>query len=352
MMNLEQTIEMIEYPSEEARKKAAERWDAIAKPLRSLGELEKILNQIAGIAGTAEINIKKRALVTFCADNGVVEEGVTQTGQEVTAIVGENFLDGETSACAMCRASGTDLIPVDMGMAVDTRVRTDHKIAYGTKNMVKGPAMTRDEAVRALEGGIAMAEEMKEKGYTLLAAGEMGIGNTTTSSAVASVLLGIEPEIMTGRGAGLSDEGLKKKIRAVRTAIEINRPDPQDAIDVLAKVGGFDIAGMAGFYLGAAALHLPVVLDGVISCTAALAAAGICQKVTEYMIASHMSTEPAARLVLEKLNKTAILHAGLFLGEGTGAVALFPVLDMAYAVYHDMRTFEDINVEQYEDFRK
>ena len=351
-MNLEKTIKMITEPSGAAEEKAARRWNSIAKPLYSLGVLEEILNQIAGITGTADINIKNRALVTFCADNGVVEEGVTQTGQNVTAIVGENFLDGCTSACAMCRASGTDIIPVDMGMIVDTRVRTDHKVAYGTKNMAKGPAMSREEAVRALEGGIAMAEEMKAKGYTILAAGEMGIGNTTSSSAVASVLLGVDPEIMTGRGAGLSDEGLKKKQSAIKRAIDINKPDPQDAVDVLAKVGGFDIGGMAGFYLGAAALHIPVVLDGVISCTAALVAASICPTVTKYMIASHVSKEPAAHMILEKLGKQAILHANMFLGEGTGAVALFPVLDMACAVYNDMSTFEDIKVEQYEDFRK
>lgn len=278
-----------------------------------------------------------------------MEEGVTQTGQEVTAIVAENFLSGDTSACVMSRQCGTKVIPVDIGMAVDTKVSKELKVAYGTANMTKGPAMTRAQAVQALEAGIEMVRRLKEEGYGLLATGEMGIGNTTTSSAVASVLLDRSVEEMTGRGAGLSGDGLNRKINAIRKAIEVNQPDPKDAIGVLAKVGGFDIAGMAGMFLGGAALGVPVVIDGFISCVAALIAQRICPLAGEYMIASHVSKEPAARLILEALGKEAVIHGEMCLGEGSGAVALFPFLDMGIAVYDSMSTFEDIHVEQYEE---
>ena len=329
-MTLEETLVQIKPLDERAMEIAAKRWDSIAKPLHSLGKMEKLVIQIAGITGDPDIHIKTRALVPMCADNGVVEEGVTQTGQEVTAIVAENFLSGDTSACVMSRQCGTKVIPVDIGMT-------------------KEPAMTREQAVQALETGIEMVRRLKEDGYGLLATGEMGIGNTTTSSAVASVLLNRPAEEMTGRGAGLSGDGLDRKIHAIKKAIAVNRPDPKDAIDVLAKVGGFDIAGMAGMFLGGAALGVPVVIDGFISCVAALIAQRICPQAGDYMIASHVSKEPAAHLILEALGKEAVLHGEMCLGEGSGAVALFPFLDMGVAVYESMSTFEDIHVEQYKE---
>ena len=216
-MTLEETLVQIKPLDERAMEIAAKRWDSIAKPLHSLGKMEKLVIQIAGITGDPDIHIKKRALVPMCADNGVVEEGVTQTGQEVTAIVAENFLSGDTSACVMSRQCGTKVIPVDIGMTVDTRVSTDLKVACGTANMTKEPAMTREQAVQALETGIEMVRRLKEDGYGLLATGEMGIGNTTTSSAVASVLLNRPAEEMTGRGAGLSGDGLDRKIHAIKS---------------------------------------------------------------------------------------------------------------------------------------
>ena len=340
-MTLEETLAQIKPLDERAMETAAKRWDSIAKPLHSLGKMEKMVIQIAGITGNPDMHINKRALVPMCADNGVVEEGVTQTGQEVTAIVAENFLSGDTSACVMCRQCGTKVIPVDIGMAVDTKVATDLKVACGTANMTKGPAMTREQAVQALEAGIEMVRRLKEDGYGLLATGEMGIGNTTTSSAVASVLLKRPVEEMTGRGAGLSGDGLNRKIHAIKKAIEINQPNQEDAIDVLAKVGGFDIAGMAGMFLGGAAFGVPVVIDGFISCVAALIAQRICPQTGDYMIAAH--------LLLEALGKEAVLHGEMCLGEGSGAVALFPFLDMGVAVYESMSTFEDIHVDQYEE---
>lgn len=351
MMTLDEAVKKVRPLDEKAMEGARKRWDSIAKPLHSLGELENMLIQIAGITGTPEVRVEKKAVVAMCADNGVVEEGVTQTGQEVTAVVAENFLEGTTTCCVMCRQCGAELFPVDVGMVTDTKVRTDLKVAHGTRNMTREPAMTRDQAIRGIESGIAMAEELKGKGYQVLATGEMGIGNTTTSSAVAAVLLGKPVEDMTGRGAGLTSEGLVRKINAIKKAIALNNPDRSDAIDVLAKVGGLDIAGMAGVFIGGAALGMPVVMDGFISCVSALIAIKICPQVSDHILASHVSKEPAAQLILKELGKEAIIHAGMCLGEGTGAVALFPMMDLSCAVYNSMSTFGDINVEQYEELK-
>lgn len=345
-MRLEEAIAKIKPLDQAAVNAAKRRWDSIAKPLHSLGLLEDVLTQIAGITGSQEIDISKKALVTMCADNGVVEEGVTQSGQEVTAIVAENFLSRQATASILCQQAGAKIVPIDIGMAVDTKVR-NMKVAYGTKNMAKEPAMTREEAVKALEVGIQVAEELAGEGCRLLATGEMGIGNTTTSSAIAAVLLGQPVEKMTGRGAGLSSAGLDKKVTTIKNAIVMHRPDPEDAIDVLAKVGGFDIAGMAGVCLGGAALHIPVVMDGFISSVAALVAMRICPDASGAIIASHVSKEPATELLLKALDKEAFLHARMCLGEGTGAVTIFPILDMAAAVYSQMSTFQEISVEEY-----
>ena len=346
---LEETIRAVRPLDESAMKTASVRWDSIAKPLHSLGQLEQQIITIAGIMGDPDVVVSPRAIVEMCADNGVVEEGVSQTGQEVTAIVAENFLSGDTTSCVMGKCCQADIIPVDIGMAVDTKVRRDKKIRYGTANMAKEPAMSRQEAVKAIEAGISMAFECRERGYRILATGEMGIGNTTSSSAMASVLLKLPVEAVTGRGAGLSHDGLSRKIQAIKRAIETNHPDPHDAIDTLAKVGGLDIAGMAGLYLGGAACRIPVVMDGFISCVAALTASLVCPLTVDYMLPSHVSGEHAARKILEYLGKKAPIHADLCLGEGTGAAALFPLLDMAAAVYRSMSTFTDIKVEQYKE---
>lgn len=345
-MTVEQAVSLVTAADEEAKEACKRRWDSIAKPLNSLGKLESCLIKIAGMTGTSAISLDKKALVVMCADNGVVEEGVTQTGQEVTAIVSENFLKEQATASIMCRETGTDIFPVDIGIATDTNI-INKKIAYGTRNMTKGPAMTREEAEKAIMTGIEMVGELKEKGYKIIATGEMGIGNTTTSSAVVSVLTGLPVETVTGRGAGLSTEGLSRKINAISRAVEINRPDPEDGIDVLSKVGGFDLAGLAGVFLGGALHKVPVVIDGFISAAAALAAVRICPAAREYMLASHVSKEPAACMLLEKLELEAALHCDMCLGEGTGAVALMPLLNLACAVYNGMSTFQDINVEEY-----
>lgn len=345
-MELEQALALIKPASQEAIQQAWNHWNNLALPLHSLGRLQDTVVRIAGMIESPEVNLKKKALVVMCADNGVVEEGVTQSGQEVTLIVAENLLQEKATASILCRQAGADIFPVDIGIASDSKI-IPRKIAYGTKNMAKEPAMTRSEAKKALEVGISMAKELKEKGYGIIATGEMGIGNTTTSSAITSVLLQIAPEEVTGRGAGLSSKGLEKKISTIRKAITLHQPDREDILDVLSKVGGLDIAGMAGVFLGGAALGIPVVADGFISCVAALCAVRMCPAVRDYIITSHKSKEPAANMILETLDIPVFLDCDMCLGEGSGAVAIFPLLDMALAVYNGMTTFEANDMENY-----
>ena len=341
----------IEAPEEQMRKKVQKNWDHVAKPLDGMGRFEALTAQIGAVLGTEVLDLSKKAVLIFCADNGIVEEGISQSGQEVTTAVVQAMGRNASSVGKMSAKAGAVTIPIDIGMSHKGSIPgvRNEKLRCGTRNFRREPAMTEEETVKAIATGIKLVQECKRDGYTLLATGEMGIGNTTTSSAVASVLLDRSVEEMTGRGAGLSGDGLNRKINAIRKAIEVNQPDPKDAIGVLAKVGGFDIAGMAGMFLGGAALGVPVVIDGFISCVAALIAQRICPLAGEYMIASHVSKEPAARLILEALGKEAVIHGEMCLGEGSGAVTLFPFLDMGIAVYDSMSTFEDIHVEQYEE---
>ena len=349
-MTLEEVVRGIAPADQAAMEQARRRWDSIAKPLGSLGLLEEAVVRMAGITGSPNVDISRRAVVVMCADNGVVARGVTQTGQEVTAIVAENMSSGDTSVCAMARAANAQVVPVDVGVArplAGARV-VQRNIRRGTADMTLGPAMTRSEAERAVLVGVEVAQDLCAQGVNLLATGEMGIGNTTTSSAIAAVLLDRPVEDMTGRGAGLSSEGLQRKIAAIRTAIEVNRPDPADALDVLHKVGGLDIAGLAGVFLGGALCHVPVLVDGFISSVAALVAARLCPACKDYMLGSHASEEPASKLVLDQLGLRPFLYAGMRLGEGTGAVAVMPLLDMALAVYQEGSSFDDISIDAYE----
>ena len=261
--------------------------------------------------------ISRRVVVVLCADNGVVAQGVSQTGQEVTRAVAENLAMRRTSVCQMARTAHCDVLPVDMGMAGEPvpGVRSC-RIAAGTADFTKGPAMSRAEAVQAVGEGIALARELAEDGYRLIATGEMGIGNTTTSSAVAAVLLGQPVELMTGRGAGLSDEGLARKVDAICRGILKNEPDPEDPLDVLSKLGGFDIAGLCGIFLGGALAGVPVLADGFISGVAALCAVRLCPAAAKAVFASHCSAEPAACIVLEALGKGTHHYGGAASGRG------------------------------------
>lgn len=346
--SMEEMISNISGADPWAMKSAQRQWDSIAKPLHGLGLLEDIVVKIAGMTGSPRVRMEKKGLIIMCADNGVVEEGVTQTGQHVTAVVAENFLKEQSSVALMCGRAGVDVFPVDVGIVTDTSVPS-FKTSYGTKNMCKEPAMSREEAIHAILVGWNMVRVKKEEGYDILAIGEMGIGNTTTSSAVSAVLLGEEPEKMTGRGAGLSDEGLMKKKRAIWRAICLHKPNPVDPMDVLSKVGGFDLAGLVGVCLGGAYFKIPIVIDGFITATAALAATRICPLVKDYLLASHTSKEPGMVRILEELELEASLHCNMCLGEGTGAIALIPVLELALEVYQKMGTFADHQLESYKE---
>jgi len=347
-LKLEYVIEQVGDLDKVSMEKAQKHWISIAKPLFSLGKLEKLITHISGIKGSEKFSLDKKALVVMCSDNGVVEEGVTQTGQDITAVVTGNFARGLTSACIMSEIAGVDLFPIDIGVAVDVPGVTDKnlKVAYGTRNIAEEPAMTIEQAVSAIEIGINKVIELKNNGYDIIATGEMGIGNTTTSSAVASVLLDCPVETVTGKGAGLTSEGLKKKIAIIKKAIEVNNPDKNNPLEVLAKVGGLDIAGLVGVFIGSAFCRLPVVIDGFISAVSALIAGRICPKALSFFIPSHLSKEPAGKRVLDELGLSPIITADMCLGEGTGAVALFPLLDMAYGVYDKMHTFQNWNCDE------
>ena len=329
-------------PDEAARAAAHAHWAGLAKPLGGLGALETLLEDAAALTGSAALDVSRRAVLVLCSDNGVVAQGVSQTDQSVTRAVAENLAARRTSVCQMARTAHCDVVPVDMGMAGDPVPGVaDCRIAAGTADFTQGPAMTRAQAVEAVGRGIRLVQEQKAAGVQLLATGEMGIGNTTTSSAVAAVLLGQPVERMTGRGAGLSDEGLARKVDAICRGILRNKPDPTDPLDVLAKLGGFDLAGLCGVFLGGALEGVPVVMDGFISGVAALCAVRLCPAAAKAVFASHCSSEPAARLVLDALGKAPLLTAGLHLGEGTGAVASLPLWDMALAVYDHCYSFAE-----------
>jgi nicotinate-nucleotide--dimethylbenzimidazole phosphoribosyltransferase len=282
----------------------------------------------------------------LAADNGVTAQGIAATPAEITVTMASFMAEHRSSACIMAAYSATDVALVDMGMfrSLDVPGIVDRHIAWGTGDISRGPAMTAEQGARALRAGIDLVRDASEKGYRLIATGEMGIGNTTSSSAVAAVLLRKTVPEVTGRGAGLSDEALEHKIRIIEQAIELNAPDPQDAFDVLCKLGGFDIAGLCGLFLGGALYGIPVIIDGFISAIAALIAVRLCPASSYALLPSHISVEPAAILVLDELGLTPIIHAGMRLGEGTGAVALIPLLDQAAAVYHNLMTFADIGM--------
>ncbi|MBQ9459052.1 MAG: nicotinate-nucleotide--dimethylbenzimidazole phosphoribosyltransferase [Oscillospiraceae bacterium] len=348
-MTLCKLIEDISPPSETARARAQARWDACAKPLGSLGLLETAVCDVAALTGSADVDISERAVFVLCADNGVVAQGVTQTGSGVTAAVARQLALRRTSVCRMAEAARCRVVPVDMGIRDFPGCEgvLDRRVGNGTADFTAGPAMTREQAETAILIGAELARQEASRGARMIATGEMGIGNTTTSSAVVSALLRLEPEAVTGRGAGLSDEGLARKLAAIKKGIYVNRPDKNDALDILSKLGGFDLAGMCGLYLGGALCRVPVLIDGFPSAVAALCAANLCPNARCAMLASHVSAEPAAAAVLRALDKKPLITAEMRLGEGTGAVAAMPLLDMALAVYREGYTFAEGGIEPY-----
>lgn len=342
-------VNKINFPDKIAMENARQHWNSIGKPLHSLGLLEEAVIKIAGIKGNADVFLNKRRAVIFCADNGVVCEGVTQTDSSVTAVVAEAIANGTSSINRMAHTFNADVLPVDIGInrEISSPKILNRKISFGTENIAKGAAMSREQAIKAISVGIDIAKECAECGYDILVTGEMGIGNTTTSSAIAAVLLDAFPQEVTGRGAGLDNAGLERKINAIEQAIKVNRPDKNDSVDVLSKLGGYDIAGMTGLFLGGAVYKIPIVIDGFISAVSAALAVKINPIAKEYMLCSHVSKEPAGLKILDLIGLKPLITAELALGEGTGGVLLLPLLDGALSVYNSAHSFDDLQIERY-----
>lgn len=347
---LTKLLETIRPLDENAMESARLHWDAIAKPLHSLGRLEDMIVQLAGICENPVPAPRKKAVLIFCADNGIVAEGVTQTTQDVTAAVTQNFAKGIASVNALSRICGAEVFPVDIGVAqaLDCPGVLNRKVAFGTQNFAHGPAMRRDEAEQAVCTGIDLVQEKAAEGYNLIVTGEMGIGNTTTSSAVFSVLQGLPPEQVTGRGAGLSEAGLQHKIQVISRAVAALQPDPGDVLDVLSKVGGFDVCGMMGAFLGGAICRVPVLVDGFISAVAANCAVRLCPACRDYIFASHCSKEPAGKMALDALHLRAYLDCEMCLGEGTGGVIAAKLFDFALASYDEIAGFDAVGIDPYQ----
>ena len=342
----------VKAPDKEICKNVLSNFDHVAKPIDGLGRFEALTAQIGAIQGTEIIDISKKAVIIMCADNGIAREGISQSGQEVTLAVVRSMANKKSSVGKMAEIVGVDTIPVDIGVNHKDSIPgvLDRKISLGTRNFRNEPAMTEEEAIKAIFTGIEMVFDCKEKGYKILATGEMGIGNTTTSSAVTVALLGCEVAEVTGRGAGLSDEKLVHKQRIISEAIDKYELKEADALQILETVGGFDIAGLTGVCIGGALYHVPIVLDGVISMVAALLAERIVPGTKEYLIPSHKGKEPAAERLAKELGVEPVIDGNMALGEGTGAVMMFSLLDIALSVYEDRTTFSDIKIEQYERF--
>ena len=341
-------------PLDRSAMTAAEEYQArLAKPPGSLGRLEEISIQLAGITGRVHNALNKKQLLVFAADNGVVAEGVSSAPQSVTKQQTINLMRGKTGAAVLAKHFGCGLTVCDVGVNADIYESTvlNRKIAYGTQNICTGPAMTREQTLQAILTGAEIARTVDAD---VIGVGEMGIGNTTTSSAVLAVLLGTDVEAVTGRGGGITEESFRKKKAVIRTAIEVNRPDRDDVVGVLSKVGGFDLAAMCGAFLGAATARRPAVIDGLISAAAALCAVRLCPNVRGYLVPSHASFEIGYRLAMEAMDLRPLFDLGMRLGEGSGCPLAFQVLDAACAIINAMATFDEagINDDYLDEIRR
>jgi nicotinate-nucleotide--dimethylbenzimidazole phosphoribosyltransferase len=326
---------------------ARTRQDSLTKPTGCLGRLEDLSIQIAGIQARSRPQIKQKAVIVMVADHGVVKEGTSAYPQEVTAQMVLNFVRGGAAINVISRQIGAKVIVVDIGVAGKTSSFmgiVHHKIAQGTQNMCQGPAMTPKQAVEAVETGIDIVTGEINRGLDIVATGDMGIGNTTASAAICAVMTGKSPATVTGRGTGLDDRQLQNKIAVIEKALALNKPDPSNAMDVLAKVGGLEIGGLAGVILGAASRRVPVMIDGFISGAAALIAAGICPQAKDYMIAGHVSVEPGHKITLEYLGLKPLLDLCMRLGEGTGAALAMTLAETSCRILSEMATFAEAGV--------
>ena len=356
-ITIAQAVEQIGPADADAMARAEARQQNLTKPPGSLGRLEEVSIRLAGIYGTERPAIGGKAVIVAAGDHGVVAQGVTGYPQEVTAQMVLNFLAGGAAISVMSRHLGIRQVVVDAGVAAeipafagtmaDVEFRS-LKIGRGTADISQGPAMSREQAVRCLEEGIGLAVEVIESGVDLLATGDMGIGNTTASSAITSAVTGHPPEETTGEGTGRTPEEMQHKIGVVRTALEVNAPDTNDGVELLAKVGGFEIGVLAGVILGSAVMRKPVVVDGFISGAAALVANAVCPAARDYMLPSHVSAERGHRAALAGLGLTPLLDLGMRLGEGTGAALAIPIVEAAAATLSEMATFAEAGVSDRE----
>jgi nicotinate-nucleotide--dimethylbenzimidazole phosphoribosyltransferase len=342
-----ETLSKIEKTDKKAGQEAQKRLDSLTKPPGSLGVLEKVAVKLAEIQGKAMPTLGDKVVMTMAGDHGVVEEGVSPYPQEVTPQMVLNFLNNGAAINVLSNHVGARVVVTDVGIAADP---IDHpnlnncKVRRGTRNMAKEPAMTLEEAIAAIEVGIKLVNEQIDRGATVIATGEMGIGNTTPSSAILACYSNEDLKRITGRGTGLDNNGLTKKQQVIKKALEVNKPDPNNPLDVLRKVGGLEIAALTGVILGAASRKTPVVIDGFISTAAALIAYKINEDCKDYMLASHLSQEPGHKVMLDLMELQPMLYLDLRLGEGTGAVLAFSLLDAAVKIIHEMATFEEAGV--------
>ncbi|MCI1694555.1 nicotinate-nucleotide--dimethylbenzimidazole phosphoribosyltransferase [Aneurinibacillus aneurinilyticus] len=347
---LTDTISRIVEVEQECMGAVRKRVDNLTKPPGSLGDLEEMVIRLAGIQRTEKPVMDKKAVVVMCGDHGVVEEGVSAFPSEVTGLMMGNFTRGKAAINVFSRRMGAEVIVVDVGSRAQrlSGVR-DEKIKAGTKNMAQGPAMTRDEVVRAIEAGIAIVKELSEQGYKAVALGDMGIGNTTPSAALTAAVTGRPVDELTGKGTGIDEMKRRAKADIIERSLSVNGIGKQwrsllEPIDVLARVGGLEIAGLVGVTLGAAAHRMAVIVDGVIAGAAALLAYEICPQVISYMFASHLSEEPAHEAALAYLELSPVLHLRMRLGEGSGAVLMFPLLEASIAMLNEMATFDELGL--------
>ncbi len=349
---LKEAIQGIGPVDKKAMAAARERQDSLTKPQGSLGRLEELPVKVAGIKGEAMPSLAYKAIITMAADHGVVAQGVSLYPQEVTAEMVQNFLRGGAGINVLARHAGARVVVVDMGVASDLEPYPSlisKKVAYGTRDMTLGPAMSQEEAIRAIEAGLEVLEQEVEKGLDIVGTGDMGIGNTTSSSAITAAMCSKPVAEVTGRGTGIDDTQLAHKVMVIERALGVNQPDAKEPLDMLAKVGGFEIGGLVGVMIGAAAHRIPIVIDGFISGAAALIATGIAPQLRDYLIAGHVSAERGHRAALEHLGLRPILDLEMHLGEGTGAVLAIFIVEAGVKTLAQMATFAEAGVHEAEE---
>jgi nicotinate-nucleotide--dimethylbenzimidazole phosphoribosyltransferase len=352
MDKINQIIAGIRPLDKKAMEEARIRQDNLTKPQGSLGQLETLSIQVAGIKGDPKPRITHKVIFTLAGDHGVTKDGVSAYPSEVTPQMVYNFLRGGAGINVLARHIGARVVVADLGVASVLERHPDlkdRKVAMGTRNMAAGPAVSREEAIRSIEAGIELVEEELTRGVDIIGTGDMGIGNTTASSAITAAITGADVAAVTGRGTGLDDKGWEKKVKVIKKALELNRPDPKDAIDVLSKVGGFEIGGIAGVILAGARYRIPVVIDGFISGAAALIAATLSPEVKPFLIASHQSAEQGHRVLLEYLGLKPLLNLDLRLGEGTGAALGIFLVEASLKILDEMATFSEAGVSEKND---